>query len=54
MLESYTGNTTEESGLTSHCRKINLAFRVSEKSLAHPRFTAEEAEEESGETISLE
>lgn len=54
MLESCIVNVTEESSLTSHCTKINLAFSVDEKSLPHPQFTAEEAEQESGETISLQ
>lgn len=54
LLESHTVNFTEEPNLTSHNRKINLAFNMSEKSSAGPRFAAEETEEESGETISLE
>lgn len=54
MLGSYVSNITEKSNPTSHFRKINLAFTVYEKSLPHALFTAEEAEQESRETISLQ
>jgi len=54
MLESYILNITEKSNPTSHFREINFAFAVYEKSSPHARFTAEESEQESGETISLQ
>lgn len=54
MLESYVLNITEKSNPISHFRKINLVFTLYEKSLPRAWFTAEEAEQESGETISLQ
>jgi len=54
MLGSYVLNITEKSNPTSHFREINFAFAVYEISSPHVRFTAEEAEQESGETISLQ